>query len=101
MSQLPNEPKKLDPMEVFQVLGASDDIDSDALQQKSKEVGASPEVVAFMETLPENVHEPADVVAAAADAGNNPVGAELDMPETPSSPPELTIDEITGPAEPK
>ncbi|HUC20898.1 MAG TPA: hypothetical protein VMR98_05405, partial [Candidatus Polarisedimenticolaceae bacterium] len=60
-----DKPKKIDPVEVFAVIGASDQTTPDALKEASEEIGASPEVVEFMEQLPSSVHEPSDVVAAA------------------------------------
>ena len=59
-----------------------------------------PEVVEFMEKLPADANEPADVVAAAADASNNEAGVEMEVPDDNDVKPELTIDEVKGDAPP-
>jgi hypothetical protein len=91
-----NEPKKVDPLEVFQVLGASDETKPETLEETAREVGASPEVVEFMERLPQSVSEPADVVAAAAEPENNEAGVELELPDETETLPSLSIDDVTG-----
>lgn len=91
-----NAPKEVDPVEVFQVLGAADEVNPEKLEQTAEQVGASPEVVEFMEKLPPNVREPSEVVAAATDPNKNAAGVEMDLPEDENEiKPELTIDDVT------
>src|SRR5690349_633903 len=86
------EPVKVDPVEVFQVIGASDGAEPETLARTAEEVDASPEVVEFMETLPPDVSEPSDVVAAAADSDNNEAGVELEVHQDELG--QLTIDDV-------
>jgi len=88
--------RQIDPIEVFQVLGAADEAKPEKLEETAKEVGASPEVVEFMEKLPGDVTEPAEVVAAATDPVANSAGVELELPQDENEvKPELTIDDVT------
>ena len=89
------KPKEVDPVEVFQVIGASDEAKPEKLEQTAKRVGASPEVVEFMEKLPPDVSEPSEVVAAATDPAKNAAGVEMELPEDENDvKPELTIDDV-------
>jgi hypothetical protein len=88
------KPKKVDPIELFQVLGASEDADPKSLEQTAKGVGASREVVEFMEKLPPDVTEPSEVVAAAADPDHNDAGVELELPQEQELKPELTVEDV-------
>lgn len=90
-----DELKEVNPVEVFQVLGASDEVKPEELEKTAKRVGASPEVVEFMEKLPPDVHEPSEVVAAATDPSKNAAGVEMELPEDENDvKPELTIDDV-------
>ena len=99
MATLNEETKKLDPMEVFQVIGASPTADRETLKAKAEQINASPEVVEFIDTLPPEISEPSQVVAAARSADNNEAHVEMDLPgvtkSTDSSPDAgLSIEEV-------
>ena len=90
------EPKEVDTVEVFQVLGASDEVSPEKLEETAEKVGALPAVVEFMEKLPPDVKEPSEVVAAATDPSKNAAGVEMDLPEDENEvKPELTIEDVT------
>ncbi|HEY2003816.1 MAG TPA: hypothetical protein VGH44_01740 [Candidatus Saccharimonadia bacterium] len=89
--------KRIDPIEVFQVLGAAEEAKPEKLEETARQVGASPEVVEFMEKLPGDVTEPSEVVAAASDPKANEAGVELELPHDENEvKPELTIDDVTA-----
>jgi hypothetical protein len=89
MTEQPNQPEKIDPTDLFAVIGQHDEYPTSGywLAREAKQEGSPPEVVEFLESIPGQIEDQETVVKHALKPDEAPQDKVLDIsggePTTP------------------